>query len=142
MVKRWLAMTILALGLLAQPAQAFELPEGDALAIRSVVERQLQAFQRDDAALAFSFASPTIKSMFRTPERFLSMVKNGYAPVYRPQDVNFQDITTRQGRPNQRVLLVGPDGVPVIANYIMERQADGTWLIAGCVLEGSDDLTT
>ena len=35
----------------------------------------------------------------------------------------------------QRVMLVGPDGVPVMARYLMQRQPDGSWLINGCILE-------
>ena len=38
------------------------------------------------------------------------------------------------GVPAQRVLVVGPDGVPVIAVYPMQRMPDGSWLINGCFL--------
>jgi len=39
----------------------------------------------------------------------------------------------------QRVLLVGPDGVPVVADYLMQRQPDGSWRINGCILERPPD---
>jgi hypothetical protein len=39
------------------------------------------------------------------------------------------------------VLLVGPDGKPVMALYAMERQPDGSWRIDGCMLGKADDMT-
>lgn len=105
--------------------------------IRSVIESQLAAFQRDDGAAAFGFAAPSIRRMFGTAESFMSMVRSGYAPVYRPREVEFRDLIDLDGRLTQRVLLVGPDGQVVVAHYFMERQPDGSWRIAGCVLKGS-----
>ena len=131
-MRAWLAGLMLALTL---PAAAVELPAPEAAAIRAVVEAQLDAFRRDDGVAAFGFASPTIQDLFRTPEGFMAMVREGYAPVYRPQQVLFQDVATFRGRPTQRVYLVGADGRAVIAHYLMERQPDGSWRIDGCILE-------
>jgi len=110
------------------------LPDADRQAIRSVIERQLQAILRDDGTAAFSYATPNIQGIFQSPENFMAMVKNGYQPVYRPQAVTFRDIIDVHGAPAQRVLVVGPDGVPVIAVYPMQRMPDGSWLINGCYL--------
>lgn len=104
-------------------------------AIVAVIQAQLDAFQRDDGATAFSYAAPGIKQQFGNPENFMNMVRGGYEMVYRPQSVEFLNLITYQGMPAQRVLFVGPDGEPVIAVYPMERQADGSWRIAGCILE-------
>ena len=41
---------------------------------------------------------------------------------------------TLEGQPTQAVLLVGPDGVPVLALYPMQQQPDGSWKTAGCYL--------
>ncbi|MEQ9329527.1 MAG: DUF4864 domain-containing protein [Rhodospirillales bacterium] len=123
--------------LMSPPAAAQGNPAAspvDAAAIRSVIERQLAAFQADDGDLAFTFASPKIRAMFGTSDNFMNMVRTGYQPVYRPRNAAFLDISIVRGQPTQRVLLTGPDGVEVIAHYFMERQADGTWLIDGCVL--------
>ena len=115
---------------------------GDAAAIRSVIERQLQAFRADDAPQAFSYASPAIQSIFKDPDTFMSMVRAGYQPVYRPREYEFRDLVALEGRWTQRVLVVGPDGVPVIAQYVMERQPDGSWRIDACVFERSTERTT
>ncbi len=113
----------------------------DRAAMQNVIQQQMDAFRRDDGQTAFSFASPDIRRMFQTPETFMSMVRQGYAPVYRPREVEFREVIERDGKVVQRVYVVGPDGVPVIALYIMERQSNGIWKIGGCTLLKSDDVT-
>lgn len=124
-------------------AGAADLPlaAGDAEAIRNVIEHQLQAFRADDGQQAFAYASPAIQSIFKSPDAFMSMVKAGYRPVYRPREVEFRDLVAMEGRWTQRVLVVGPDGVPVIVQYVMEKQPDGSWRIDGCVFEASTEHT-
>ncbi len=116
---------------IAQPAAV---SEADQRAIREVIEDQLAAFQRDDMVAAFAQASPTIQRQFGTAENFMRMVRTGYKPVYRPRLVEFRDIVLLQGEPTQQVFLIGPDRIPVMALYPMERQADGAWKINGCYL--------
>lgn len=111
-----------------------EVTETDRIAIRSVIECQLQAFQNDDAAGAFAFASPGIQAQFGTPENFMCMVKTGYTAVYRPRSVLFEDLTTMRGALTQPVLLLDSDGMLVKALYLMEKQASATWRINGCYL--------
>ena len=109
----------------------------DRAAIRSVIESQMAAFLKDDAVGAFSFANPMIQRMFGSPERFMSMVREGYAPVYRPSNVAFGPLDLVEGQWIQAVSVIGPDGQPALALYAMEKQADGSWLIAGCSLTKS-----
>jgi hypothetical protein len=131
--------------LLAGPAGATSSPPpdaGDVAAIRGVIQAQLKAFRADDSKQAFAYASPAIQSIFKDPDTFMSMVRNTYHAVYRPREFEFRDLVPVEGRWNQRVLVVGTDGVPVVAEYVMERQPDGTWRIDGCVMEQSDEQTT
>lgn len=111
-------------------------------AIRSVIRQQMDAFLADDGRRAFSFASPRIRRRFQSPDIFMAMVRRGYAPVYRPRQVAFRTLVIEDGRPVQRVLIVGPDNQPVIARYIMQQQPDGRWLIDGCILETPSDTMT
>ena len=69
-----------------------------------------------------------------SPDIFMTMVRDAYQAVYRPRSVVFGAVTLVGGVPVQQVDIVGPDGVPVIASYPMQRQADGRWRIAGCFL--------
>jgi hypothetical protein len=110
-------------------------------AIRQVIEGQIAAFQRGDGNAAFAYASPGIQAKFGDPETFMKMVETGYAPVYRPREVEFRDIEMHGGTPIQKVLVVGPDGQPVMALYAMERQPDGSWRISGCTLVKAPDET-
>jgi hypothetical protein len=94
----------------------------------------MDAFRRDDGAAAFSYASPSIRSRFQTPERFMVIVRRGYRPVYRPRSVKFLELIETGRQIFQKVWVLGPDGVPVNAYYVMERQPGGGWKIGGCIL--------
>ena len=94
---------------------------GDVQSIRGVIEQQIDAFKRDDAAGAYSFAAPEIKKIFPSAEIFMQMVRQGYQPVYRPRSFAFNELTRIDGKLVQSVRVVGPDGLPVTALYILER---------------------
>jgi hypothetical protein len=132
----------LALLLLTCPACTHlgGLTAADRTAIRTVIERQLEAFRRDDAAGAFAFASPEIQAKYGTPENFLALVKTYYQPVYRPRRIGgFTNPHVIEGMVTQPVLLIGPDGKFVLALYTMQKQADGEWKITGCSLVGGEE---
>ena len=133
---------LVCLALLVGPALAqsqSDLPTPERRAIRTVIEAQMSAFRADDGERAFGFASPFIRDMFRTAENFMAMVRGGYRPVYRPRNVRFGDLLTVDGAPVQKVYVTAPDGRQVLALYTMERQADGTWRINGCMLAEPED---
>ena len=116
------------LALLATPARA---QDG---AIAQVIRDQMAAFARDDAEAAFAFATPELRAMFGSAANFMSMVRQGYQPVYRPRSVTFGELAEQDGQTVQEVGIIGPDGVPRVALYTMQRQPDGAWRIAGCRL--------
>ncbi len=138
---RSLALVVLLTFASIVPAAAIDLAPAERDAIKAVVEAQLDAFRRDDGAEAFGYASPAIRRMFETPGQFMTTVERGYAAVYRPQRVEFRDVVRYRDRITQRVYVVGPDGVPVVANYLMEQQDDGSWRIDGCILEEIPDIS-
>jgi hypothetical protein len=108
--------------------------EADRKSIHRVVRSQLDAFVNDDAERAFSLVSPTLQARMRTPANFMAMVRTRYRPIYRPRAVFFQDHLIKNGTAAQRILLVGSKNTLVIATYLLQRQADGSWRIAGCHL--------
>jgi len=118
-----------AMGMSAQAQSADD--EG---AVRSVIERQIEAFKADDANRAFAMAAPSIKQLFQSQDLFMDMVRRGYRPVYRPQSYQFEDLQAEGGSLKQSLGIVDPDGVDWLAEYTLERQPDGQWLISGCVL--------
>jgi Domain of unknown function (DUF4864) len=132
---RFLAAFCLLLGLVfgaGLPARAQPVSEVDARAARTVVSAQLEAFAKDDAKRAFSYAAPSIRAMFGTPERFLAMVRAGYPVVYRAAGVTFLIPLHVDGELVQGVHLTDGAGALWLATYRLERQRDGSWRIAGC----------
>ena len=132
---RFLAAFCLLLGLAfgaSVPARAQPVSDVDARAARTVVSAQLEAFAKDDAKRAFSYAAPSIRAMFGTPERFLAMVRVGYPVVYRAAGVTFLVPLRVEGDLVQGVHLTDGAGALWLATYRLERQPEGTWRIAGC----------
>jgi hypothetical protein len=136
------SILLLVAGLAGAQTPATDVGAADRGAIRTVIESQIAAFRRDDGAGAFAYASPSIKRMFGTPETFMEMVRTGYPQVYRPSSVSFGELVRTEGTLLQLVDIVGPDGLPVIAVYEMERQPDGSWQINGCRLLRPPERTT
>jgi hypothetical protein len=106
----------------------------DVAAGQAVIQSQEEALSRDDGAAAYTFASPSIQSWYRTPEPFMFMVRNGYAPVYRHRSFEFGDARILDGKIVQDVHIVDADGVPWEARYTLEPQPDGSLKISSCIL--------
>lgn len=97
---------------------------------QNVVTLQLEAFLSGDFETAYSYASPDIKRIFPTLDRFMSMVRSGYLPVLRPGNYAFGRVEIdAEGRLVWEVLIQGPDGADYTAAYYMERQPDGSWKV-------------
>ena len=117
---------------LTLPAAAQEGP------IRSTIESQIQAFQADDFARAFTFASPTIKGMFGTPENFGAMVKQGYPMVYRPAEVQMMELREVAGALWQRVRITDQAGAGWYLDYMMVETPEGWRINAVQILPAPD----
>lgn len=103
-------------------AQGSEIPD--------VIRDQISAFQVDDFSAAFDYASPTIKRLFGTPERFGQMVQNGYPMVYRPDEVHMLELRDMGAARVQRVMIRDGGGRLHFLDYQMVPSADG-WQING-----------
>ena len=106
-------------------------------AIRRAIDDQRKALKSGDARKAFSFASPGIQAQFGTPNTFLAMVRNGYGALIAARYVEFLEGAVIEGAVIQPLRLVAPDNSVLVALYTMEKQKDGRWRIAGCVLAPS-----
>jgi hypothetical protein len=106
----------------------------DIAAAQSVIRSQEQAFGRDDAAAAYSFAAPAIHDIFPQADIFMIMVRNSYAPVYRHRGFEFGEARVEGGWIAQRVHIVDADGEAWEALYTLEQQPDGSFKITGCSL--------
>ena len=131
--------TLTALCLIACiPAQAQD--AADARAIHDVIGAQIEAFGHDDAEAAFAFAAPPIRAKFGTAARFLAAVHEAYPALVHPRSVTFTGLQQGDATLVQKVEVVGEDGKGALASYLMEHEADGRWLIAGCTLGRSERL--
>jgi len=106
----------------------------EAKAVQQVIRAQLDAFAADDAAKAYSYASPSIRSVFPSADIFMHMVRNGYPVVYRPASVAFLKPEKDGDEILQPVRMTDEEGRVWIALYTMQRQASGAWLTNGCRL--------
>jgi hypothetical protein len=128
---RILALLVAVLAVSILPVAA----EEDAAAGQAVIRSQEEAFTRDDAAAAYTWAAPGMKSEFQTPDIFMSMVRNGYAPVYRHRSFEFGEAKMYEGKVYQQVHIIDASGDAWEALYTLEPQPDGTFKISGCVLK-------
>ena len=133
---------LLLMCLAAAPARAEgETSIADAAAVEEIIRSQLDAFNRDDGAAAFGFASPGIQAKFQTVETFMAMVQTGYAPVYRSAAAEFGELRVVGGRLVQEVVVTGQDGARALAVYTLARQPDGSLKIDGCTLHPLPELS-
>lgn len=123
-------LAVISLGL---PVAAQEEP------IRNTIQSQIDAFRKDDFVAAFDFASPTIKGIFGSPERFGQMVTQGYPMVHRPSAVEMLELREAEGRLWQRVLVTDVAGRGHVLEYQMIETPEG-WKINGVELLKSDGI--
>ncbi|MFL6566411.1 MAG: DUF4864 domain-containing protein [Burkholderiales bacterium] len=116
------------------PGSGQAVPPAEVRAVRAVIEAQLEAFRRDDAARAFSYAAPGIRESFGTPEKFMAMVREQYAVVYRPRSVSFEEPLMVGEDLVQPVRMTDGYGHAWMAIYPKAKQPDGHWRINGCHL--------
>jgi hypothetical protein len=109
---------------------------------QALIQSQLDAFGRDDAAAAYALASPGIKSVFTDSGMFMDMVRSRYAPVYRHRSAEFQAFSIDGDQASQVMTLVDEDNEVWTAIYKLERQPDGSWLISGCLLTKAEAKDT
>ena len=135
---RLLPLLAFCLALLAAPAPT-RADNGED--IRAVIAAQLEAFQRDDWEGAFTYASPGIRSIFRTPDRFGGMVRRGYPMVWRPARVEAGPLEAGPNGPVQVMFIEDSRGILHMAAYEMQR-VDGEWRINGVSIRRAEAFST
>jgi hypothetical protein len=130
------ALLLLAL-LLPAPALA----EDPLDTSRHVIEQQIDAFLKDDAAAAYAFAAPGIQARYPDKDSFFTMVKKSYQPVYKPGNYAFGRSKTIENGAMilHEVLIEGRDGKDWKAVYQLLRQPDGSYKIGGVMIGPETD---
>ncbi len=106
--------------------------------IQGTINSQLEAFETDDFATAFTFASPNLRAYFRTPEIFGQMVTQGYPMVWRPGEVRYLELRENSGTYWQKVMITDEAGRLHLLEYRMVQTSEG-WRISGVQLLDSSD---
>jgi hypothetical protein len=102
--------------------------------LHGLVQSQLDAFRRDDGETAFGLSGSRAHAIYTDAEDFMKTIRETYPPLYRPRTVLFAELVETNSGPIQILFVGGQDGLSYIAFYTFERQSDGSWLIAGCLL--------
>lgn len=126
---------LVALASLLSASTAWALDQADHEAARATIERQIEAFRKNDPDTAYAQAAPAIRNMFPSAETFIAMVEKGYKPVLRPRSYSFDSVQdASEDEIAQGVQLQDEDGTDWIALYSLQKQGDGAWRITGCTL--------
>jgi hypothetical protein len=148
-MRRLAAMVLCTIALTAWTLPAAAAPQGHAMlqpaewtAIKEVIGDQLKALKAGDGTRAMNYSVPGIRQQFRSPERFMRMVRDGYGALLTARDSTFLEGAVVDGITLQPLQLVLPDNSVVVALYRMEKQKDGAWRIAGCVIAPSKVQST
>ena len=148
-MRRLLSALLVAAALAASALPAGAAPPGHAAlqpaewtAIKEVIGGQLQAMKAGDGTKAMTYSVPGIRQQFGSPERFMRMVRDGYDALLTARDSTFLEGAVVDGLTLQPLQLVLPDNSVVVALYRMEKQKDGAWRIAGCVIAPSKVQST
>jgi hypothetical protein len=126
---------ILAAAIAMLPLTAAAEPD----ALQGVIEGQIAAFQSDDFETAFTFAAPGIQGMFRTPDNFGRMVRQGYPMVWRPSRVEYLEARPEGPGWRQEVLVTDAEGRLHKLAYSMV-QTEAGWRIAGVQLLAAPEV--
>ena len=137
-----LAWMLCAPVLMAAPPGEPALASADWTAIRKVIGEQLEALKAGDGARAMTYAAPGIREQFATPDTFMRMVREGYAALLTARRTQFLEGAVIDGSIVQPLRLILPDDSVLVALYQLQRQRDGTWRIAGCVIAPSTVQST
>ena len=98
--------------------------------IQGTISEQIEAFKADDFEQAFTYATPSLRRLFVSPQNFERMVTQGYPMVWRPAEVQYLELAEHGGSMWQKVKIVDQKGFTHILLYRMQETSEG-WRIAG-----------
>ena len=103
-----------------------------------MIEAQLEAFKQGDARKAFSYASPTIQSLFGNADAFMQMVRDGYDVVLKPASVRFVKFQGDGANALHAVQMIDRQKTLWNVYYVLQKHTDGSWRIASCETEKAE----
>jgi hypothetical protein len=129
--KSWRLGFLAGFALMTPTVFASEAPPPDA---RAVVADQLNAFERGDAARAWGLMAPQMRQQYLSASNLLGVVKKNYGPIYKHRSVDFGPATRKGDEVGMVVTIVDDENVVWSALFLLDKQPDGQWKTAGCLL--------
>lgn len=105
---------------------------------RLVIEAQLEAFKQGDGVKAFSYAAPTIQTVFGDADTFMQMVRKGYDVVLRPASVRFVKFQSDGLNAAHALQMIDQQKVLWNVYYVLQKTPDGEWKISSCETEKAE----
>ena len=127
----WRLGFIVGFALVTPAVFADETPPADA---QAVVSEQIHAFEKGDAARAWTLAAPQIKDKFVSAADFIGMVRKNYGPIYRHRSVDFGPAARKGDEVGMLVTIVDEENEVWSALFMLAKQPDGQWRTSGCLL--------
>ena len=112
--------------------------ENDKIVIRQLVEKQLQAFKKNDWDTAFSLTSPSIQNKLE-PSSFITTIKQKYNAIVDPRSIMFQGFTLIDDYPALTSMIMDQNGQLTQGIFIVEYQHGFDWCICGYKLLSVDE---
>ena len=107
-------------------------------AIRQVIDDQQAALKAGDGAKAFVVRiAGNPRAVRQHPNTSWRWCANGYGALLAARYTEFLEGAVIDGVVIQPMRIIAPDNSVLVALYTMEKQKDGRWRIAGCVLAPS-----
>jgi hypothetical protein len=131
-------ITTLVKPALARPdlAGSSALTSTDKRSIENLVRAELRALIALDAEHAFSKLTPSTQSFFGKPVRFLQAIAE-VPPILQTRSFAFLGVERSVSRIVQQVLITDSLGQEWIAEFQVERQKSGDWLVEDCIVEAA-----
>lgn len=112
--------------------------ESDKAIIRQLIEKQLQAFQQQDEATAFSLTSPSIQKKFALQD-FMSVIRDKYSAMIQPRSIMFRGFTLVNNFPALVATIMDREGDLAQGIFVVQHQQDCSWRIHGYELLSMDE---
>ena len=111
--------------------------------VRQVVEQQMHAFATEDAMQAFALADNDLRNQFGSADAFLATVREQYPMLMHPTSVLFLKPETDGTIALQKVRMSDDQGASYTLTYLLNRDGNNQWRIAGCLVtpQGRQVLT-
>src|SRR4249920_1233869 len=95
-----------------QAEENFLAEQASTLAVRAVIERQIDALRKDDAQAAFAFVAPRLKQRFADSAMYMRVIRSQFPAILTARIASFGDMRETSYGTAQMVTLSDTRGEP------------------------------